>query len=221
MVKSMDDVAEEIAKLSFDSGFVKVNFKDLITWPNGVKEPIYVDNGKWNYYPEKKRILVDGFMRLMRKANIPDEGVVVVGAPTSGISPGTSLADRCGYPFAHVEDSLEISGLPYDNFKGQRVLLVEEVIASGRNSIRAVQAIRDKKGEVHHCFVIFDYGFEHTRDRFAGKREFNDEGARLLPSCEVFSLYDFDTLLRVGKNGSYIKDDERAFLDEWRRAYSI
>jgi len=203
-------VGEDIARAALEINAIKLSPNDPFTWASGYKMPIYNDNRMFLFDPTNRRMIANSFYEAVGDLNFD----IVAGTSTAGIPHAAILSDKFSKPMIYVRDKPkghglrnQIEGIDADgDLEGYRVLLIEDLISTGSSSARAVQAIRDANGECNNCYSIFDYGLRKSVDAFT----------QLDPDCNVKSLLDYDTLLRVAKDIGYINDTQASMLQEWR-----
>ena len=202
----------EIAEAALDIHAIKIRPDDPFTWASDFRMPIYNNNRMFLFYPEHRRLLAQGFEEILASQHIPYD--VIAGTSTAGIPPATTLADHVNKPMIYVRESKKGHGLENQiegidsesDLQGSNVVLIEDLISTGGSSARAVQAIRDAKGECHYCLCVFNYGLDKAVQTFED----------LHPRCEARSLLTYDTLLEVGKEKGYIDEGQANMLAEWR-----
>lgn len=184
--------------------------------------PIYNDNRMFLFYPRCRELISEGFINLIKEKQLKFE--VIAGTSTAGISPATTLADRLEVPLIYVRDKPKDHGLKNQiegidaekDLEGKRVILIEDLVSTGGSSAKAVQAIRNAKGECNYCLSIFNYGFNEATEVFEGKKLYDKEGNKLSNKCNVYSILDYNQLLEVAKETGYINKEQQKMLEEWR-----
>jgi len=204
---------KEIAKVSLSIGSIKLRPNNPFTWASGYRMPIYNDNRMLLFYPEYRKLIVKGFKKIIKKENI--ECDVIAGTSTAGIPHAALLADLLKKPMIYIRDKPkdhglknQIEGLDADkDLAGKKVIVIEDLISTGGSSAKAVQAVRDAKGEVKYCLSIFSYGLEEANNAF---KELKEE-------TETRSILTYDILLKVAKQTNYLTADQIKLLAEWRK----
>jgi orotate phosphoribosyltransferase len=174
--------------------------------------PIYNDNRMFLFHPEIRETIARGLAAIVQEREIRPE--VVAGTATAGIPHGALLADRLSLPFIYIRDKPKghglrnrIEGVDADSdLGGRRVLVVEDLISTGGSSARAVEAVREARGDCSWCVSIFSYGLEKAAEQFTA----------LEPPCNFTSLLTFPVLLDVAKEGGFLSDDQIQLLADWR-----
>ncbi|MBU0907642.1 MAG: orotate phosphoribosyltransferase [Nanoarchaeota archaeon] len=203
---------EEVAGAGLDISAIKLNPDDPFLWASGFHMPIYNDNRMFLFHPKHRRLIAEGFRRILGDGGIQYD--VIAGTSTAGISPATTLADCAGMPLIYVRDKPKDHGLrnqiegidANSDLQGRRVVLVEDLISTGGSSVKAVQAIRSANGLCDNCLTVFDYELDVSAQAFGG----------LNPPCQVNALLRYSILLKVARDRGYINEIQARGLEEWR-----
>lgn len=165
----MSLVETEVAKKLIDIKAIKVQPDAPFTWASGWKSPIYCDNRKILSYPETRTFVRDAFVKIISK-KYPD-AEVIAGVATGAIAMGALVAEVLGLPFIYIRSAPKGHGL--ENLiegvmhKGQKVVVVEDLISTGGSSLNAAEAVVKAGGNVLGMVAIFTYGFPHAIENFA------------------------------------------------------
>jgi len=197
--------AAETAKALLDIQAIKLSPKQPFTWASGWKSPIYCDNRIVLSFQEKrsfiKQTMASEIINLYGK---PD---VIAGVATGAIGIGALVADYLDLPFIYVRPEPKSHGRKnqIEGFlkEDQNVLVVEDLISTGKSSLNAVHALKDTGANVLGMVAIFSYGFE------VASQNFNKEEVTL------YTLSDYDNLLELALNTNYISDQELETLSQW------
>ncbi len=196
-------VAEKLLQIKA----IKLNPTNPFTWASGWKSPIYCDNRKTLSYPESRNLIKNEFANII-KEQYPDADAIA-GVATGAIAIGALVADVLGLPFVYVRSSSKSHGL--ENLiegvleKGQKVVVIEDLVSTGGSSIKAVEAIRKHGSEVLGMLAIFTYGFDLAVNNFKSA------------DCKLTTLSDYNALLELATQTGYIKPEELATLNSWRQ----
>ncbi|MFP4656101.1 MAG: orotate phosphoribosyltransferase [Candidatus Woesearchaeota archaeon] len=209
--RTEDDISISIAEAALEIGAVRLDPINPTRWASGYHMPIYNDNRKFLFHPGYRRLVIDGFMEVIRENGFEPE--VVAGTSTAGIPYGALLAERLDAPFVYVRDRPKDHGLmnriegidTEDDLGGRTTLLIEDLISTGKSSLKAVNAIREAEGSIDTCVSIFDYGFDKSY------KMFSEQG------CDKITLSDYNTLVGIANQTGYITDEEMSLLTEWRQ----
>lgn len=187
-------------------GAVSLSPDDPYTWASGRLAPIYTDNRLTLSHPDVRDRLAQGFVSLARRAGGAD---AVSGTATAGIPHATLLADRLGLPLTYVRASAKGHGkgnlIEGAVRRGERVLVVEDLVSTGGSVISAVEALREAGAVVQTVLAVFTYGLDSAADAVS------DAGFTLR------TLTDFPALLQVAREDGRIHEEALATLEAWRR----
>ncbi|MCK4335434.1 MAG: orotate phosphoribosyltransferase [Candidatus Aenigmarchaeota archaeon] len=203
----MSEIAKEIADILLDVRAITLSPSKPYRFVSGIFSPIYCDNRLLMSYPEKRKKIIDYFVEVIRERNLDFD--VVAGIASSGIPHAAWIAERLGKPMIYIRKKTKEHGK--ENLiegkleKGQKVVIVEDLISTGSSSVNGVEAVRDQGGIVENCLVIFTYEMEKAKENFRNAR------------CELIPLSDFTTLIEVASERNYIKPEERLKTLEWNK----
>ncbi len=198
-------IAREVAEYLLEIKAVVLNPSEPFTWASGWKSPIYCDNRKTLSHPKVRTFIKNAFADFLSEDFITCE--VVAGVATAGIPHGVLVADVLNKPFVYVRNKAKGHGLTNQIEgkleKGQKVVLIEDLISTGGSSLQAVEALREAGAEVLGLGAIFTYGFEKSIKAFKEAK------------CPFFTLSDYSTLLEVALKQDYINEAEKKALTAW------
>jgi len=206
MIKIYEKTALEVASKLLQIEAIKINYKSPFTWSSGWKSPIYCDNRLALSYPELRTYIKENLANAI-KLNYPD-AECIAGVATAGIPQGALVADELGLPFVYVRPKPKDHGM--GNLiegkiqKGQRVVLVEDLISTGGSSLKAAQAMKEAGFRVIGMVAIFTYGFD------AAENSFKDAGIPL--TC----LSDFNHMLQAAVTCNYLDENQLIYVKSWR-----
>lgn len=180
--------------------------QEPFTWASGIKSPIYCDNRLILTAPEV-RTLVENAIADTVKREFP-ETEVLMGTATAGIAHAAIAAHLLGMPMGYVRSGSKDHGrknqIEGRLEKGQKVVVIEDLISTAGSALDAVEALRAAGAEVLGIVSIFTYGMKKGLERLA------DAGIRNV------SLTDLDTIAREGADAGYIAETDVARLLAFR-----
>ena len=205
-MENLGNSSLKVAEYLLQIKAIKLSIESPFTWASGIKSPIYCDNRKTLSYPAIRNFLRQEFITGIRDHfGEPD---VIAGVATGGIALGAIIADQLGLPFIYVRSSVKEHGLQNkvegELQPGQSVIVIEDLISTGKSSLDAVAAIRQAGGRVNGLAAIFTYGFDVSVEAFK-KAE-----------CRYFTLTDYRTMLIQASDDRYINEEDMETLNYWR-----
>jgi orotate phosphoribosyltransferase len=202
----MDATANKTAEYLLQIKAIKLQPAKPFTWASGWKSPIYCDNRMTLSFPVVRTFIRDSFTARVRQL-YPD-AEVIAGVATGAIAHGALVADSLGLPFIYVRSGVKDHGLgnQIEGYfeKGQKVVVIEDLISTGGSSLGAVKALREAGCTVLGMIAIFTYGFSKAVEAFAAE------------GCRLDTLSDYPVLVDLAAASGYISDQEVATLKEWR-----
>ena len=172
--------------------------EEPFTWASGIKSPVYCDNRLTLTAPEVRCHVEEGLAELV-KANYP-EAEVLMGTSTAGIAHAAITAHILNMPMGYVRSGAKDHGrqnrIEGRLEKGQKVVVVEDLISTGGSVIDVVEALREAGAEVLGVVIIFTYGMKKGLERL---KEANVKNV---------SLTDFDVIAEVAAEEGYISPDD-------------
>jgi len=205
MVNYQED-AKQIAKYLLQINAIILQPNNPFTWASGWKSPIYCDNRKTLSFPQIRTHIRMNMCEII-KEKYPHVNVIA-GVATGGIPIGCLIAEELGLPFIYIRSSNKEHGRKnliegYYN-QGQTVVVIEDLISSGKSSLSAVKALRDEDLIVKGLISIFSYGFKVADNNFKDH------------DCEKISLCDYNTLVNEALKSDYIQEKDVQLLNQWR-----
>jgi orotate phosphoribosyltransferase len=201
-----DSIAQETAKLLLQINAIKLKPQEPFTWSSGLKSPIYCDNRVILTYPPIRNYIKDQLAKqIERQFPKPD---VIAGVATGAIGIGALVADVLGLPFVYVRPKPKSHGRK-NQIEGklemhQNVIVVEDLISTGKSSLNAVRALKDEaQANIKGLVAIFSYGFTDAHENF--KNEYID----------CYTLSNYENLINEAYNTRYISQDDLNLLKSW------
>ncbi len=199
-------LADEIAADLLKIGAIKLSPTNPFTWASGWSAPIYCDNRLSLSFPDVRSKIKTALSSAISKAF---DGIdVIAGVATAGIPQGALVAEELALPFIYVRAKSKGHGL--QNMiegkmeKGQKVLLIEDLVSTGGSSLAAVDALGEAGAKVAGMVAIFTYGFGIAAKNFQEKH------------VNLVVLSDYYHLLDHAQKEQMFPNDVLKTLKEWR-----
>lgn len=180
--------------------------EEPFTWASGIKSPVYCDNRLTLTSTEARNDVEEGLAQVIRE-NYPD-AEVLMGTATAGIAHAAITAHILGIPMGYVRSGAKDHGrqnrIEGRLEKGQKVVVVEDLISTAGSVIDAVNALREEGAEVLGVASIFTYGMAKGLERL------KEAGVKNV------SLTNFDVIAQVAADEGYIKQEDIQRLIKFR-----
>lgn len=192
------EIEKKIAKdlLSIKAVFFRP--EEPFIWASGIKSPVYCDNRLTLTAPEVRLDIEEGLAEVIRE-NYPD-AQVLMGTATAGIAHAAITAHILGLPMGYVRSGAKDHGrknqIEGRLEKGQKVVVIEDLISTGGSVIETVNVLREAGADVLGVASIFTYGMQKGLDRMAAA------------NLKNISLTNFDVIAQVAAEEGYIKPED-------------
>ena len=197
--------AKKTAEVLLQINAIKLNPKNPFTWASGWKSPIYCDNRLVLSFPVVRNYIKEEIAKNIElEFGKPD---VIAGVATGAIGIGALVAEYLGLPFVYVRPEAKKHGRQnqIEGFieKGQNVVVVEDLISTGKSSLVAVDALKAAEVNVKGMVAIFTYGFDISKDNFEAN------------NVNLFTLSNYESLLEQALDTNFINQSEVDVLSKW------
>lgn len=195
-----------IAEMLLQINAIKLSPQNPFTWASGIKSPIYCDNRIVLSHPKVRNYVADSFIEASG-AFAPFD--TIAGVATAGIPHGAILAYKMDLPFIYIRDKSKSHGRQ-NQIEGElkanaRVLLIEDLISTGKSSLAAVEPLKEAEVEIAGVMAIFSYQLPVAENAFKNA------------GINYSTLSDYTTLLDIAIKSNYITEDEKVLLSAWRK----
>ena len=199
------NTAKKTAEVLLHINAIKLSPNAPFSWASGWKSPIYCDNRLVLSYPTIRNYIKSELAKNIE--NLYGKPDVIAGVATGAIGIGAIVADNLGLPFVYVRPEAKKHGrqnqIEGRLEKGQSVVVVEDLVSTGKSSLNAVEALKSASVNVKGMAAIFTYGFERSKTNFAEK------------NIELHTLSNYETLLEQALDTGFINDKELNVLSQW------
>ena len=200
------EIGKQVAKTLLQINAIILQAENPFTWASGWKSPIYCDNRKILSFPESRTFIRQSLVSVIQKKY----GIsnLIAGVATGAIAHGALVAEEMGLPFIYVRSAKKGHGkqnmIEGTYTSGQSVIVIEDLISSGKSSLEAVYALKEEGLNVKGLISIFTYGFDAATKNFKKA------------DCEFISLCNYSTLLQEAVKQEYINKTDLETLEKWR-----
>lgn len=199
------ETAKQTAEVLLQINAIKLQPNDPFTWASGWNSPIYCDNRIVLSFPP-----IRTYIRETMAKHIADhygKVDVIAGVATGAIGIGILVAEYLGLPFIYVRPEAKSHGRQnqIEGFvsSGQNVVVVEDLISTGKSSLNAVKALEEANVNVKGMVAIFSYGFEIAKQNFKNAQ------------VDLHTLSNYNNLLEQAVETKYITSKEQEVLARW------
>ena len=197
--------AKKTAEVLLQINAIKLNPKNPFTWASGWKSPIYCDNRLVLSFPTVRDYIKKEIAKNIEiEFGKPD---VIAGVATGAIGIGALVAEYLGLPFVYVRPEAKKHGRQnqIEGYieKGQNVVVVEDLISTGKSSLVAVEALKAVEVNVKGMVAIFTYGFDVSKENFKTN------------NVNLFTLSNYESLLEQALDTNFIDQNELDVLSKW------
>ncbi len=199
------NLSSEVAKILLKEKAVFLRPDDPFTWTSGIKSPVYCDNRLLISTVDSREFIIQAFCQKARDLKVN----LIAGTATAGIPWAAWIAHELKLPLVYIRSSSKDHGrqnaIEGSTSPGQKAVLIEDLISTGKSSIAAAHKLQEAQVEVSSILSIFSYDFEQAKDIFR-KNDLN-----------YSSLSTFEVLAKVAYDDKVL--DEKALKEvlEWRK----
>lgn len=199
------NTSETVAKILLELNAITLNPKKPFRYASGILSPVYTDCRVLMAYPDKRREIRDLYIDTIKKSGVKFE--VVAGTATAGIPHAAWIADQLNLPMVYVRGKAKDHGK--ENLmegiikKGQKVIVIEDLVSTGESAINSVNAVREAGGEISHVFSIVTYGMKVAEDSFKKN------------NLQLISLTTFQDVVDEAQKMGYINKEEISTVLDW------
>ena len=201
-----DQTAIETSKKLLQINAIKLNPKNPFIWASGINSPIYCDNRLILSEIETRKYICNELCVLINKKFKRTE--VIAGVATGAIGIGMMVAQQLNKPFIYIRSSKKKHGrknsIEGGFIKGQKVIVIEDLISTGMSSIKACNSVIENQLELLGLVSIFTYGFIEAVNNFKNEKIIN------------YSLSSYDYLIKEAVNMKKIDEKELNMLFSWK-----
>ncbi|TFF35665.1 orotate phosphoribosyltransferase [Mucilaginibacter psychrotolerans] len=201
-----NETEQQVAEFLLQIKAIKLQPNNPFTWASGWKSPIYCDNRITLSFPT-----IRTYIRQQLSSAIQEKfGAVgcIAGVATAGIPQGALVAQELGLPFIYVRAKAKEHGtgslIEGEISTDKRVVVIEDLISTGKSSLQAVAALRDAGYNVAGLAAIFSYGFDVAEENFKAAK------------CPYVTLSNYTALLKYAEEKQYISAGDIEVLKQWR-----
>ena len=200
------ETAQKTAEILLQINAIKLEPQNPFSWASGIKAPIYCDNRIVLSFPSYRNYIRENIaLQIEHLYGKPD---IIAGVATGAIGIGMLVADYLNLPFIYVRPEAKSHGRQNQIEgvlqKNQTVVVVEDLISTGKSSLNAVKAIRESGGNVKGMLAVFSYALDSASINFKNE------------NVELHTLSNYPFLIEQAEKSNYISQEELKTLITWR-----
>lgn len=201
---STDKTRYKVAKILFDVGCVIFRPRQPFRYNTGIISPVYTDNRLIISRPKERNKIVNLMLGVIKQMGVPD---VLAGTATAGIPYAAFLSQKLNLPMVYVKGQAKEYGkqnqVEGTLKRGQRAVVVEDLVSTGGSSMRVVDAVRKLGGKVSDIIAVFTYGLKESEKSFRSGK------------VKLHALTDLSTVCKVAVKGGFLKQDQVKIILDW------
>ncbi len=201
----MEDTASNVAEFLLQIKAIKLQPDKPFTWASGWKSPVYCDNRIALSHPRIRTYIRQELVKIIESNFGRPE--LIAGVATAAIAQGALVAEALGLPFVYVRSSPKEHGrqnqIEGEVHPNQSAVVIEDLISTGKSSLAVVDTLRNAGVIVKGMVSIFSYGFPTASENFRNA------------GCPVYSLSNYETLIRIAAETNYISEKDISLLQTW------
>lgn len=200
------DKALKVAEFLLQIKAIKLQPKNPYKWASGWNSPIYCDNRITLSYPNIRTFIRQSYSEaVLEYFGKPD---VIAGVATGGLAQGALVAQELGLPFIYVRSEPKAHGMGNQIEgafeKGQKVVVIEDLISTGGSSIKAIQALQEAGLDVKGLIATFSYGFKVAEENFQKA------------NCPFVTLTNYELMIESALKKEYVTEADMESLKQWK-----
>ena len=199
-----DNISQKTAKILLKTKCVNFNPRHPYKFTSGILSPIYVDNRRLISLPRERDKIISFFIEKIKRIGLPD---TIAGAATAGIPHAAWIAEKLNMPMVYVRPQPkehgkgnQVEGIIK---KGQRVLVVEDMVSTAGSSIVIINALRKIGAKVTDQIAIYTHTLKEAVENFKEAK------------VKFHSLTDLNEVVKAAVNGGFLKSSEIKIIHDW------
>lgn len=206
-MKSTSTDSHKVARILLDIGAVLFSRNKPFKFVSGILSPVYVDNRITPSFPKERELVVSLLIKKIKEIGNPD---VIAGVATAGIPNAAFIAQKMKLPMIFVRPEPKDHGAPGNEVagkvkRGQKIIVIEDLISTGKSSIKVVENLRKLGADVLAVVSVFTHELEESRVAFKKA------------NVKLYSLTTTLDVARVAKQKGLLKDKQIEQIKIWAK----
>lgn len=206
LIKNYQNTAERVAEILLEIKAVTISPKKPYKFVSGIIAPIYTDNRLLMGYPLKRKEITIYMANFIKEKGLDPD--IIAGTSTAGIPPASWLAELLNLPMVYVRSEKKDHGkgkqIEGVFSKGANVLLIEDLISTGKSSLGAVDAIREDGGKIDTCLAFLNYDLKDAQKKYQEKK------------IGLYTLSSLETIVNVAERLRMIDKKDKQTIFDWQ-----
>ncbi len=198
--------SQKVAQILFDIGSVIFRPKQPFKYNTGIISPVYTDNRLIISRPKERDKIISLMLTKINEIGIPD---VLAGTATAGIPYAAFLAQKLNLPMVYVKGQAKEYGkqnqVEGTLKRGQRVIVIEDLVSTGGSSVRVVEAVRKLGCKVSDVIAIYTYQLQEAQNNFKKAK------------ITLHSLTNLKTSCAIAVKKGFLKQDQIEIILDWAK----
>ena len=203
---NIDSTAYEISSILIDVGCIIFRPHQPFKYNSGIISPVYTDNRQILSKPKERKRIINLLTTLVQNIGIPD---VIAGTATAGIPHAAFIAQKLNLPMIYARPKPKEYGkenqVEGSLKRGQSIIVVDDLISTGRSSLEAAEAIRRAGGKVENIVAITSYGLKKSEDNFRKSK------------IKLHVLTDLNHSCEVAMRKGFLKQEQIDIIKDWAK----
>lgn len=205
-MKSTNTASRKVAEILLDIGAVLFSRNKPFKYDSGILSPVYTDNRLLISHPKEREKIVGYLIEEVKKIGVPD---VIAGTATAGIPHAAFIAQKLKIPMVYVRSKPkehgrgnQVEGVVK---RGQKVIVVEDLISTAGSSVRVIEALRKLGAVVSDEVAIFTYGLKESEENLKKAK------------VKLHALCGLGDACEAAKKKGFLKDEQVALIKSWAK----
>ena len=205
-IDTANNISTQTASILIDIGAVILRPKQPFEYKSGILSPIYTDNRLIISYPTKWNKVINSLVGKIKTIGKPD---VIAGVATAGVPHAALIAAKLNLPLVYARPALKGHGLgkPLEGVlrKGQKVIVIEDLVSTGMSSLGVIASIRKLGGRVTDELAIFSYNLPETQKNYKNSK------------VKLHALTNLGDTVEVARQKGYLKPEQVDIILDWAK----
>lgn len=201
----MLELEKRVAQALLAINAVGFNVRQPLTFKSGIKSPVYVDNRRLPFFPDRWRIIIEGFQEVIQTRALQFD--IIAGIAVGGIPHSATLAYQLRRPSVFIRKDAKEHGtqskIEGGEINNKTVLLIEDMVTTGGSLLHGINALRNAGATVNTCLAITTYGFAEAYEALDKAQ------------VTIYPLTTFGTILTIASESGKVDAADQPLIKDW------